>query len=61
MEILILTLFIAAFVLLLIPASLLPVLAGAALGADTVDHLEIVDLSEVGVESAWPGEERLAA
>lgn len=61
METLIIAVFIAAFILLLLPAALLPMLAGAALGADTVDHLEIVDLSEVGVEAAWPVEERLAA
>jgi hypothetical protein len=59
MELAVVTLAIVAFLLLLVPASLLPLLAGAALGADTIDHPDRTAQFE-GIAEVWD-DERIAA
>ena len=60
MEIIVVALAVAAFILILVPASLLPLVAGAALGADTIDRADRLAAESV-VNPAWENEERIAA
>jgi hypothetical protein len=59
-EIIVVVLAVAAFLLFLVPASLLPLLAGAALGADTIDRADRFAAEPV-VEPSWANDERVAA
>ena len=61
MEIVVVALAIVTFLVLLVPASLLPLLAGAALGADTIDGAERHRFADPIDEPARSEEERLAA
>jgi hypothetical protein len=63
MEIAVVAVAIAAFLLLLVPASLLPLLAGAALGADTIDGAERHrdHVAESVGEPGWSDDEPIAA
>ena len=61
MEILVVALAIAAFLLFLVPASLLPLLAGAALGADRIDTSDRLLPAEPLAEPVRTTDDRLAA
>ena len=60
MEIIVVALAVAAFLLFLVPASLLPLMAGAMLGADTIDRADRLAAESVA-EPAWANGERIAA
>ena len=59
MELAVVALAIAAFFLLFVPASLLPLLAGAAMGADTIDYPDRTIHFE-GIADAWDDERKAA-
>ena len=61
MEIIVVALAIAAFLLFVVPASLLPLLAGAMLGSDTIGSADRLALAEAGVERVPANDERIAA
>jgi hypothetical protein len=61
MELIAVVIVIAAFFFLFVPASLLPLVAAAALGSDTIDGADRRRFAESVGEPAWSDEERLAA